>query len=161
MFIGTGSFLSDFSHDNLLQCSWKVLRQYPHSWYCKYYVTAFPYWRTFRSYNTFAKALNALSDTKPTGNGDMDALSVTTRVSCKDSLRLRILPRLGHYKITAITAKTLNDYSKEMRKDGVRLDKKPSGLSEGTLSRDKLLYHRTDASVPVGIRQAPIISSKE
>jgi len=67
----------------------------------------------------------------------------------------------GSAACKAFKAKYLNDYSKEMRKDGVRLDKKPSGLSEGTLSRDKLLYHRTDASVPVGIRQAPIISSKE
>jgi len=77
-----------------------------------------------------------IADTKPTGDENRDSLSMTTWVSYKNTLKLRLIPRLGHYKIAAITVKTLNDYSKEMRKDGVRLDKKPGGLSEGTISKD-------------------------
>lgn len=64
------------------------------------------------------------------------ALSVTTWFFYKATLEQRILPRIGHLKIHDITAKTLKDYSAELRKDGARLDGKPGGLSENTIRKD-------------------------
>ena len=77
-----------------------------------------------------------MEDMKPTGNEDEDPMAITTWYSYQDCLRLRILPRLGHMKICNIITKTLNDYAKELKKDGARQDGKPGGLGSGTIRRD-------------------------
>lgn len=77
-----------------------------------------------------------MKDMEPTGNEETDLMSITTWANYKTTLRLRIVPRLGHIKIGDIIQKTLNDYSKELRKDGARSDKKPGGLSENTIHKD-------------------------
>lgn len=77
-----------------------------------------------------------LEDTKPTGDADRDTVSITTWASYKSSLRLRIIPRLGHMRICNIISKTLKDYAKDLRMDGARKDKKAGGLSEATIHRD-------------------------
>ena len=65
-----------------------------------------------------------MEDMKPTGDEDKDFMSITTWANYKTTLRLRVVPRLGHLKIGNIIQKTLNDYAKELRKDGVRKDGK-------------------------------------
>lgn len=77
-----------------------------------------------------------LEEMKPVGDPDQDALSITTWSSYKNNLQLRIIPQLGHLKINSITPKTLKDYGKALRQDGARLDGKPGGLSESTISKD-------------------------
>lgn len=77
-----------------------------------------------------------MEDMKPTGDEDKDFMSITTWANYKTTLRLRVVPRLGHLKIGNIIQKTLNDYAKELRKDGVRKDGKPGGLSETTIHKD-------------------------
>nr|WP_217934343.1 tyrosine-type recombinase/integrase [Enterocloster clostridioformis] len=77
-----------------------------------------------------------LKDNEPTGNPDDDIMSITTWASYKNCLRLRIVPRLGHLKICSIIPKNLKDYSKDLRQDGARIDGKPGGLSESTITRD-------------------------
>ncbi|WP_373263214.1 tyrosine-type recombinase/integrase [Hungatella hathewayi] len=77
-----------------------------------------------------------IKDMEPTGDEDRDMLAITTWASYKNDLNSRILPRIGHIKITDIIQKTLKDYSNSLRKDGVRRDRKPGGMSESTITRD-------------------------
>ena len=77
-----------------------------------------------------------LKDTKPTGNEERDTLAITTWSSYKSDLEHRINPRIGHLKIIDIIPKTLKEYSESLRQDGARLDGKPGGMSESTISRD-------------------------
>lgn len=77
-----------------------------------------------------------LKDNEPTGKPDEDIMSITTWASYKNCLKLRIIPRLGHLKICSIIPKNLKDYSKDLRQDGARIDGKPGGLSESTITRD-------------------------
>ena len=77
-----------------------------------------------------------LKDNEPTGKPDEDIMSITTWASYKNCLKLRIVPRLGHLKICSIIPKNLKDYSKALRQDGARIDGKPGGLSESTITRD-------------------------
>lgn len=77
-----------------------------------------------------------LEDTRPADNEEEGALSFTTWISYRDTLRLRIIPRLGHLRISSVIPKTLKDYSRELRQDGARQDGKPGGLSESTIRRD-------------------------
>ena len=76
-----------------------------------------------------------LEDTRPADNEE-GALSFTTWISYRDALRLRIIPRLGHLRISSIIPKTLKDYSRELRQDGARQDGKPGGLSESAIRRN-------------------------
>lgn len=81
-----------------------------------------------------------LEDMKPpTGESDGEYLAFTSWVGYKNNLENRILPRIGHIKIGEIIPKTLNDYAKEMRKDGSRLDGKSGGYSEATIYKDRCL----------------------
>ncbi|MGL6216426.1 MAG: hypothetical protein ACRC36_00210 [Lacrimispora sphenoides] len=50
---------------------------------------------------------------------------------------MRIIPIPGRERITAIFGHTMKEYSKILRQDGIRLDNKPGGLSEGTITKDK------------------------
>ena len=77
-----------------------------------------------------------LEDNRPVGDPEEDAISITTWASYKNSLTLRIIPRMGHMKINSIVPKTLKDYCRELRQDGARSDGKPGGLSESTIARD-------------------------
>lgn len=77
-----------------------------------------------------------LEDNKPGENTEDSPLSITTWAEYRRSLEKRILPQIGHLKITNVIPKTMKDYAKEMRKDGARQDGKPGGLSEGTITRD-------------------------
>lgn len=78
-----------------------------------------------------------LADTKPDEKIDNpNALSITTWDFYKNTLEQRILPKLGHLRISAINAKVLKDYSNELRKDGSRADGKPGGLSDATIRKD-------------------------
>lgn len=77
-----------------------------------------------------------MKDMKPTGNEDTDKISITSWSNYKITLRLRIIPKLGHIKIGSIIKKTLNDYAKALRVDGARSDGKPGGLSEATIHKD-------------------------
>ena len=77
-----------------------------------------------------------LEDNRPVGDPEEDAISITTWASYKNSLTLRIIPRMGHMKINSIVPKTLKDYCRELRQDGARSDGKSGGLSESTIARD-------------------------
>lgn len=77
-----------------------------------------------------------MEDMKPTGNEDEDRMSITSYAGYKSTLRLRIIPKLGHLKIGSIIKKTLNDYSKALKCDGARSDGKPGGLSPATIHKD-------------------------
>lgn len=77
-----------------------------------------------------------LKDNAPTEHPEEDPMSITTWASYKNCMRLRITPRLGHLKICSIIPKTLKDYCKDLRQDGVRGDRKSGGLSETTISKD-------------------------
>lgn len=77
-----------------------------------------------------------IEDNKPSDHPDEDPMSITTWASYKNCLRLRINPRLGHLRICNIAPKTLKEYSKALRQDGARLDGKPDGLSENTITKD-------------------------
>lgn len=78
-----------------------------------------------------------LEDTKPEeGRENPDALNLTTWDFYQNTLKLRILPRLGRMKISEINAKVLKDYSNDLRKDGSRADGKPGGLSDNTIRKD-------------------------
>jgi len=76
-----------------------------------------------------------IEDSEPTG-GEGDFIEKTTWAYYRTRLEQKIIPCLGHNKIKQITPKVLNDYSKEMRQDGARLDGKPGGLSEATIRKD-------------------------
>jgi hypothetical protein len=56
---------------------------------------------------------------------------------------MRIIPILGRERITAIIGHTMKEYSKILRQDGIRLDNKPGGLSEGTITKDKAVISTT------------------
>ena len=43
-----------------------------------------------------------MKDMKPTGNEDTDKISITSWSNYKITLRLRIIPKLGHIKIGSI-----------------------------------------------------------
>ncbi|MFR2694170.1 MAG: hypothetical protein ACLTBV_29810 [Enterocloster bolteae] len=78
-----------------------------------------------------------LKDNEPTGNPDDDIMSITTWASYKNCLKLRALSHAWeHLKICSIIPKNLKDYSKALRQDGARIDGKPGGLSESTITRD-------------------------
>lgn len=77
-----------------------------------------------------------LEDNDPHADMQNAPLSISTWAEYKRSLEKRILPKLGHLKISTIIPKTLKDYSKEMRQDGARQDKKSGGLSENTITKD-------------------------
>lgn len=77
-----------------------------------------------------------LDDMEPAGDPENDAMALTTWSAYRSSLRQRIVPRLGHLKIANITPKTLKDYSKELRQDGSRMDGKPGGLAESSITKD-------------------------
>ncbi|MFV0242433.1 MAG: hypothetical protein ACK5H4_20650 [Lacrimispora sphenoides] len=47
---------------------------------------------------------------------------------------MQIIPILGRERITAIIGHTMKEYSKILRQDGIRLDNKPGGLSEGIIA---------------------------
>lgn len=86
---------------------------------------------------TFAQlAEQFIKDTKPTGNEEQDRLSITTWSSYKNCLNKRIVPKLGHIKISDIIPKTLNDYSKSLRQSDSRQDGKPGPLAESSISKD-------------------------
>lgn len=65
-----------------------------------------------------------IADMEPKDGVDDGPLAFTTWVLYKGILKNRIIPMLGHVKIGDIIQKTINDYAKELRKDGSRLDKK-------------------------------------
>ena len=75
-----------------------------------------------------------LEDNKP-GNPPSadDPLSITTWSEYRRSLKTRILPILGHIRISEIIPKTLKDFSKELREDGSRQDGKAGGLSDSSI----------------------------
>lgn len=77
-----------------------------------------------------------LEDNKP-GNPPSadDPLSITTWSEYRRSLKTRILPILGHIRISEIIPKTLKDFSKELREDGSRQDGKAGGLSESSIGK--------------------------
>lgn len=87
------------------------------------------------------KELSALylKDMEPEEGKEDNPLELTTWTVYKGILQNRIIPKLGHIKIGDIIQKTINDYSKELRKDGARLDKKEGGLSEATIQKDRNL----------------------
>lgn len=49
----------------------------------------------------------------------------------------RILPKLGHYKLSELKPATLNSFFSAMTKDGARLDGKPGGYAKATIARTK------------------------
>lgn len=49
----------------------------------------------------------------------------------------RILPKMGHYKLTELKPANLNAFFSEMAKDGARADGKPGGLSKSTIAKTK------------------------
>lgn len=61
----------------------------------------------------------------------------TTYYDYKRRIEMRIIPILGRERITSINGHTMKEYSKILRQDGIRLDNKPGGLSEGTITKDK------------------------
>lgn len=61
----------------------------------------------------------------------------TTYYDYKRRIEMRIIPILGRERITTINGHTMKEYSKILRQDGIRLDNKPGGLSEGTITKDK------------------------
>lgn len=78
-----------------------------------------------------------LKHTEPIeGTENINALSVTTWDCYKYTLNQRIIPKIGHKKVSEITAKLLRDYSNDLRKDGARSDGKPGGLSDNTIQKD-------------------------
>lgn len=77
-----------------------------------------------------------LADTEPIPSNADEALEMTSWSFYKRVLELRILPRIGHKKIGEISPKTVKDYAKELRQEGVRVDGKPGGLSETTIKKD-------------------------
>lgn len=80
-----------------------------------------------------------IADTEPKDGIDDGSLSLTTWVLYQGILKNRIIPKLGHVRIGDIIQKTINDYAKELRKDGSRLDGKKGGLSEATITKDRNL----------------------
>lgn len=61
----------------------------------------------------------------------------TTYYDYTRRLQMRIIPILGREKITNINGHTIKEYSSQLRKDGIRLDGKSGGLSEGSINKDK------------------------
>lgn len=61
----------------------------------------------------------------------------TTYYDYTRRLQMRIIPILGREKITNINGHTIKEYSSQLHKDGIRLDGKSGGLSEGSINKDK------------------------
>lgn len=80
-----------------------------------------------------------IADMEPKDGVDDGPLSLTTWVLYQGILKNRIIPKLGHVRIGDIIQKTINDYAKELRKNGSRLDGKKGGLSEATITKDRNL----------------------
>lgn len=82
-------------------------------------------------------ASDFLADNEPSDPPSPDdPLSVTTWAAYRRSLNTRIIPHLGHIRICEIIPKTIKEYTKVLRKDGARMDRKPGGLSENTITKD-------------------------
>ena len=77
-----------------------------------------------------------LADTSPEDPNIIEPLEKTTWYNYKATIEHRIIPRLGNIPIGQVIPKTIKDYQKALRKDGVRLDGKPGALSDGTIRKD-------------------------
>lgn len=56
-----------------------------------------------------------------------------------DILKLRILPALGHIKLTSIKPLHLQSFYNNLLEDGVRIDGKPGGYSPATIKKDHVV----------------------
>lgn len=56
-----------------------------------------------------------------------------------DILKLRILPALGHIKLSSLKPLHLQSYYNNLLEDGVRLDGKPGGYSPATIKKDHVV----------------------
>ncbi len=64
-------------------------------------------------------------------------LEAGTKEKYKDELDVKILPALGHLKLTELRPHTLNAFFVGMTKDGARKDGKPGGYSKGTITKTR------------------------
>ncbi len=64
-------------------------------------------------------------------------LEAGTLEKYKDELDDKILPALGHLKLTELRPHTLNAFFVGMTKDGARKDGKPGGYSKGTINKTR------------------------
>lgn len=66
-------------------------------------------------------------------------LSQNSYKSYSDNLKLRIIPALGHMKLSNINPMHLQSYYNNLLEDGVRLDGKPGGYSAATIKKDHVI----------------------
>ena len=65
---------------------------------------------------------------------DEDCLAVSTLEDYRKRIESRIIPSLGHLKLTQITNHVVKGFLKELR-NGDRLDDRDGTLSEGTVTK--------------------------
>ncbi len=70
-------------------------------------------------------------------------LAATSLNYYRQCLNNRIIPKIGQLKLTQVTNHTVNEFLKEIRQDGTRLDERSGKLSEETLAK----YRATISSV--------------
>ncbi|WP_066714965.1 tyrosine-type recombinase/integrase [Clostridium sp. Marseille-P299] len=59
--------------------------------------------------------------------------------SYSDNLKLRIIPALGHIKLSNLNPMHLQSYYNNLLEDGIRLDGKPGGYSAATIKKDHVI----------------------